>query len=247
MREKVIRSDRLTRSSLPLGGFAFAVLSILLTISSGCGTVRTGADAPRLEVDVPASLQSVEPIIVTRRFETTFGPFTARKFRGANERWTIPLGDVAFGEDAFRLRFLFSEGDGEEREVRCMGSGRHARVGGVAVRWRKEGDPPELACMEAGPSGVPLWSVALRSAREHEAGYVKFGEQSWQLVRAEPVTPMPRDDRVGFILRDGGQAKAAVELAGRGRVWMAPGLSGTDRYTVGAVAAALFAYEHRRK
>lgn len=247
MIEQANRSDRITRANLPPGGLAFAALCILLATASGCGTVRTGADAPRLEVNVPASLQSVEPMIVTRRFETTFGPYTARKFRGANERWTIPLGDVAFGEEAFRLRFLFSEDGGVEREVRCMGSGRHARLGGAAFRWRKEGDPPELACMEAGPSGAPLWSVVLHNAREQEAGHVTFGEQRWQLVRAEAVTPMPRDDRVGFILHDGGQASAAVELAGRGRVWMAPGLSGPDRHTAGAVAAALFAYEHRRK
>lgn len=58
---------------------------------------------------------------------------------------------------------------------------------------------------------------------------------------------MPRDDRVGFILRDGSQAKAAVELAGRGRLWMAPDLSGAGGYTAAAVAAALLAYEHRRK
>lgn len=243
--EKAKRTDRV--ASLRSSGLALAALCILLTTISGCGSVRTGADAPRLEVDVPAPLRNVEPMIVTRRFETTFGPYTARKFRGANERWTIPLGDVAFGEEAFRLRFIFSEGGGEEHEVRCMGSGRHLRVGGAAVRWRKEGDPPELACVEAGPSGAPLWSVVLHNTREQEAGYVEFGQQRWQLVRAEPVTPMPRDDRVGFIFRDGGQANAAVELAGRGRVWMAPGLSGPDRHTAGAVAAALFAYEHRRK
>lgn len=246
MIEKTKRFDRATQPGLPLGGLAFLALCIQMTVS-GCGTVRTGADVPRLEVDVPASLQSVEPMTVTRRLQTTFGPYTARKHRGANERWTIPLGDIAFGEDAFRLRFLFSEDDGVEREVRCMGSARHARLGESEFRWRKEGDPPALACMELGPLGAPMWSVALHSAREKEAGYVTFGEQTWQLVRAEAVTPLPRDDRVGFILRDGGRAQAAVELAGRGRVWIAPGLSGAGRYTAAAVAAALLAYEHRRK
>jgi hypothetical protein len=38
-----------------------------------------------------------------------------------------------------------------------------------------------------------------------------------------------------------------IELAGRGRVWIAQSLSDAGRYTAAAVAAALFAYQHRRK
>lgn len=247
MIENFQRLDRVTRRvRMCAGGAGFVTLCALVT-ATGCTAVQTGSDAPRLELDVPQSLRSVEPMIVTRRFETTFGPYRARRFRGANERWTIPLGDVAWGEESYRLRFLFSGEDGEESEVRCMGSRRHARLGESEFKWRKEGDPPELACVEAAPSGEPRWSVVIRSLHKQEAGYVTSGTWRWPLVRAEAVTPMPRDDRVGFLLLDGGQAVAAIELAGRGRVWIGAGLSGPGRYTAAAVAAVLLAYENRRE
>lgn len=250
MIENCQRLDRVTRRArLCAGGTAFVALCALVT-TTGCTTVQIGSDAPRLELDVPQSLRSVEPMIVTRRFETTFGPYRARRFRGANERWTIPLGDVAWGEESYRLRFRFSGEDGEEREVRCMGSRRHARLGESEFKWRKEGDPPEFACVDAPPSGESRWTVVIWSLHKHEAGYVTFGTRGprrWQLVRAEAVTPMPRDDRVGFLLLDGEQATAAIELAGRGRVWIGAGLSGPGRYTAAAVAAVLLAYENRRE
>lgn len=220
-----------------------AILSVMIV---GCETtVRLGPDAPRLELAVPKSLQGVDPMIVTHR---SFGPYRTRRIRGEYERWTLPMGDLAFSETSFRRRFLFSQGDGEEREVRCLGNDRQTRLGGAIVRQRKKSDPPELACTKADPSDEPRWVVVLWSTRQREAGYVEFGSQSqrWQVVRGEAATPWPDDDRVGYLLRDGDQVVAAIELAGRGRVWIPPGLSAAARHSAAVTAAVLLVYDSDR-
>lgn len=230
------------------GGILLVVGAVLAMAVTGCtsSNVRFGNDAPRLELAVPQPLADVEPMIVTRRLETTFGPYTARKQRGTGRQWTLPMGDLSFSEESSRLWFLFSEEAGAESTVECLADDRYARLGSLTVRRELEEGEPLLACAEIDGAGEELWRLVVEHRRGTGAGYVRLGEREWRLVRGQPVTPMPYDDNVGFLLFDGDRAVAAVELEGRGRVWIAPDLAAAERRTAAAVAAAAFSYEHRR-
>lgn len=222
-----------------------AVLALAVT---GCtsSNVQFGNDAPRLELAVPQPLADVEPMIVTRRLKTTFGPYTARKQRGTGRQWTLPMGDLSFSKESSRLWFLFSEEAGAESTVECLSNDRYARLGSLTMRRELEEGEVLLACAEIDGAGEELWRLVVEHRRGTGAGYVRLGEREWQLVRGEPVTPLPYDDNVGFLLFDGDRAVAAVELEGRGRVWIAPDLAAAERRTAAAVAAAGISYEHRR-
>lgn len=241
-------NPRPTTNNRPGGGILLVVGGAVLAIAvTGCtsSNIQFGNDAPRLELAVPQSLADVEPMIVTRRLKTTFGPYTARKQRGAGRRWTLPTGDLSFSKESSRLWFLFSEETGAESTVECLWDDRYARLGSLTLRDWDEGQVL-LACAEIDRAGDELWRLVVEHRRGTGAGYVRLGEREWQLVRGEPVTPMPYDDNVGFLLFDGDRAVAAVELEGRGRVWIAPDLAAVERRTAAAVAAAAISYEHRR-
>lgn len=241
-------NPRPTTHNLPGRGILLAVVAAVLAMATaGCTNVQYGfgKNAPRLELAVPQQLADVEPMIVTRRLKTTFGPYTARKQRGTSRRWTIPMGDLGFSKETSRLWFLFSEQAGAESTVECLWDDRYARLGGLTMRDWKEGQVL-VACAELEDSGEELWRLVVEHRRGTGAGYVRLGEREWQMERGEPVTPMPYDDNMGLLLFDGDRAVAAVELEGRGRVWIAPDLAAAERHTAAAVAAAALAYEHRR-
>lgn len=242
-------NPRPTTNNRPGGGILLVVGGAVLAIAlTGCASssVQFGNDAPRLELAVPQSLADVEPMIVTRRLKTTFGPYTARKQRGTGRQWTLPMGDLSFSKESSRLWFLFSEEAGAESTVECLSDDRYARLGSLTMRSELEDGEVLLACAEIDGAGEELWRLVVEHRRGTEAGYVRLGERKWRLERGEPVTPLPYDDNVGFLLFDGDRAVAAVELEGRGRVWIAPDLAATERRTAAAVAAAAISYEHRR-
>lgn len=220
-----------------------AVLAMFLT---GCTNSQVTLGGPRLELAVPQPLADVEPMIVTRRLETTFGPYTARMQRGTSRRWTLPMGDLSFSKESSRLWFLFSEGAGAERTVECLWDDRYARMGGLTVRRDLEEDQVLLACAELDNDSEEIWRLVVEHRRGTGVGYVRLAEREWRMVRGEPVTPMPYDDNIGLLLLDGDEAVAAVELEGRGRVWIAPDLRSAERRIAAAVAAAALSYEHRR-
>lgn len=241
-------NPRPTTSNRPGGGFLLAVVGAVLALAvTGCtsSNVQFGNDAPRLELAVPQPLADVEPMIVSRRLKTTFGPYTARKQRGTGRRWTLPMGDLSFSKESSRLWFLFSEEARAESTVECLWDDRYARLGSLTLRDWDEGQVL-LACAEIDGAGEELWRLIVEHRRGTGLGYVQLGEREWRLVRGEPVTPMPYDDNIGFLLFDGDRAVAAVELEGRGRVWIAPDLATAERRTAAAVAAAGISYEHRR-
>lgn len=247
MRASIHSQQPMTNTRRVTGILLTAAGAGLVMAAAGCTNVRFGADAPRLDLAVPPPLADVEPMIVTRRLKTTFGPYTARKQRGTNRRWTLPMGDLGFTEESFRLWFQFSDQAGVESTVECLGDDRYARLGSLTVRREGQEGVPLLVCAEIDGAGEELWRLVVEHRSDAEAGHVQVGERKWRLVRGEPVTPMPYDDDVGFLLFDGDRAVAAVELAGRGRVWLAPELSDAERRTAAAVAATAFAYEHRRR
>lgn len=222
--------------------------AVLAMVVTGCtsSNIQFGNDVPRLELAVPEPLADVEPMIVTRRLKTTFGPYTARKQRGTGRQWILPMGDLSFGKESSRLWFLFSEEAGAESTVECLNDDRYARLGSLTMRRELEEGEVLLACAEIDGAGEELWRLVVEHRRGTEAGYVQLGEREWRLVRGEPVTPMPYDDNLGFLLFDGDRAVAAVELEGRGRVWIAPELAAAQHRTAAAVAAAAISYEHRR-
>lgn len=231
------------------GGILLVVVSAVLAMAvTGCtsSNIQFGNDAPQLELAVPQPLADVEPMIVTRRLKTTFGPYTARKQRGTGRQWTLPMGDLSFSKESSRLWFLFSEEAGAESTVECLSDDRYARLGSLTMRRELEEGEVLLACAEIDGAGEELWRLVVEHRRGTGAGYVQLGEREWQLERGEPVTPMGYVDELGFLLFDGDRAVAAVEIAGRGRVWIAPNLAAVERRTAAAVAAAAISYEHRR-
>ena len=80
---------------------------------------------------------------------------------------------------------------------------------------------------------------------QRDSGLVRFGERLWNVQSVNNLATQRSSfplGRFGYEVRRSGAVVAAVEVAGRGRVWFVPGLADDERRELAVTVAALLYY-----
>lgn len=158
-----------------------------------------------------------------------------------NEELRVDVSKVAFGFDL--------DGGGAPAASQCLAQGRFA----VHTQYRGRVTDETTVTLP----GYPRIDCKLDGSREgrltlrpefltqRDSGLLRYGEHFWNVQSVNNLASQRSSfplARFGYEFRSGGVVVAAVETAGKGRVWFAPGLSADDKEQLAAAMSALLYY-----
>jgi hypothetical protein len=103
---------------------------------------------------------------------------------------------------------------------------------------------PRIDCKLAGARAGQM-SLRPELVTQRDSGLLRFGERLWTLQSVNNLASQRSSfplARFGYEVRDEGEVVAAVETAGKGRVWLHPKISVAEREELAVALAALLYY-----
>ncbi|HUQ09024.1 MAG TPA: hypothetical protein VM146_01820 [Steroidobacteraceae bacterium] len=168
--------------------------------------------------------------------------------------WDVPLGEAHTDEelrvDVSKVGFTFDlDSAAASAASRCLAQGRFAVH--TEFRGRVEDETsvtlpgyPRIDCKLSGASEGRL-TLRPDFLTQRDSGLVRFGEHLWNVQSVNNLATQRSSfplARFGYEFRSGGTVVAAVETAGKGRVWFSAGLAAQEREQLAAAMSALLYY-----
>ena len=242
-------------------GFGFAiVLTITAVTGGGCSTAPGSLKlAPELRGVVPKPVSGqrngneVRGALAFGRWSATPTMHLDDERRSAHADILATSANEEVGFDAMHTAFEFDlrsngappSATGAQCIVRGR-SGTHTAYHGRTTDETSITLPgyPRIDCAFTGAQAGRL-TVRPAFATQRDSGSAQFGEQLWEIRSVNNLDAQRTNfplARFGYEFRAGGQAVAAVETWGAGRVWMDPGLTPQEEEQLSVAMAALLYY-----
>lgn len=227
--------------------------------------VALSAAAGPLSMKLAPDLGAVEPVPVNGRKTNLwtgaigFGDWQATPPAPFDSRtWTWEAlmpeshADEEVRVDVTRTAFEFEsrtpEPDASVR-AQCLAQGRfgvHTEYRGRVTDETTVTLPgyPRIDCKFAG-AGEGRISLRPDFLTQRDSGLARFGERLWSIQSVNNLASQRSSlplARFGYEFRKGGEVVAAVEIAGKGRVWFSPGLTPDEHRELASVMTALLYY-----
>ena len=203
-------------------------------------------------MEVPPSLTSVSPLEVSgsnpRRWgkPLAIGPYRSLEVRDGTEfSWSVPLFGVQAGKASRKYRLSLEAPDGTVWQVDCRTRSIEAWHKGWSVELT-DAFQPRLACGLAQTGADEPARLVLTSDGRKLRGAIEGGpsvDLEIESVHRFEGSRLPVAAPVGFLLKVGGEAVAAVETINRGRVWIAPRVADDPAAVIAAASAALLLFD----
>jgi hypothetical protein len=168
--------------------------------------------------------------------------------------WDVPLGESHADEelrvDVSRVGFGFDlDSPDATAASQCLAQGRfavHTRYHGRVEDETTVTLPgyPRIDCKLDG-AHQGLMSLRPDFLTQRDSGLLKFGEHLWNVQSVNNLASQRSSfplARLGYEFRAGGAVVAAVETAGKGRVWFSPSLAADEREELATAMSALLYY-----
>ena len=220
-----------------------AALPVVAFTSSACSMATMSIDPVLAARAEPMPVTGANPRVWNRPL--AFGPFSTEQVQEGGEwRWAAPIlgGEAGIAWQNHRMVLV----DGEARtQTAC----RARRVFFERDGWSVDpalGRLPVLQCVLRDDEGGEPWTLTLhRTPRNTLAGTIEHDRDTIQVVSEHRADGGMVDtaEPVGYSLFVEGSAIAAIETVNRGRVWIDPKLSASDRTAVASAAAALLLFD----
>lgn len=231
--------------------------------------MSVAASAAPLSMKLAPELAGLKPLAVSGKVpdlwkgEMQYGPWQSTSpVPLATRTWTwealLPDTDDQTHVEAPRTAFQFELRDGDPAVavgVQCLARGS------FGVRTEERGRVtdetvvtlpgyPRLDCKFAGLDQEPGGEVGQLSLRpafltQRDSGLARFGERLWNIQSVNNLATQRSSfplGRFGYEIRRSGALVAAVEVAGKGRVWFVPELAEDERRELALTVAALLHY-----
>lgn len=233
----------------------FAALAVLVGLAAGQAMA-----GPSMKLSPDLAQVTAQPVLgrthdIWRR-GLEFADWRARapkSFDPRNWSWDVPLGESHGDEelrvDISKVAFGFDLDSADvTASTQCLAQGRfavHTRYHGRVEDETTVTLPgyPRIDCKLAGARG--MMSLRPDFLTQRDSGLLRFAERSWNVQSVNNLASQRSSfplARFGYEISSGGKVVAAVETAGKGRVWFSPALADDEREELAEAMSALLYY-----